>query len=66
MAHEFAEKHGYDVNADQELNAHALVNLESALFGEMIAAGGMTPQPLKEDACGRTSKLQIYWCEPGL
>ena len=23
VAHEFAEKHGYEVNADQELNAHA-------------------------------------------
>ena len=30
VAHEFAEKHGYEVDADQELNAHAVVNLGSA------------------------------------
>ena len=39
VAHEFAEKHGYEVDADQELQAHAVVNLGSALFGGMIAAG---------------------------
>ena len=39
VAHEFAEKHGYEVDSDQELNAHAVVNLGSALFGGMLAAG---------------------------
>ncbi len=29
VAHEFAEKHGYEVDADQELNAHAAANLVS-------------------------------------
>ena len=32
VAHEFAEKHGYEVDADQELNAHAVVNLGSGLL----------------------------------
>ena len=27
VAREFADKHGYEVDADQELNAHAVVNL---------------------------------------
>jgi SulP family sulfate permease len=54
VAHEFAEKHGYEVNADQELNAHALVNLGSALFGGMIAAGGMSASAVKEKAGART------------
>jgi len=54
VAHEFAEKHGYEVNADQELNAHALVNLGSALFGGMIAAGGMSASAVKEGAGART------------
>ena len=31
VAHEFAEKHGYEVDANQELNAHAVANLVSAL-----------------------------------
>ena len=54
VAHEFAEKHGYEVNADQELNAHALANLGSALFGGMIAAGGMSASAVKEGAGART------------
>ena len=54
VAHEFAEKHGYEVNADQELNAHALVNLGSALFGGMLAAGGMSASAVKEGAGART------------
>ncbi len=33
VAHEFAEKHGYEVNADQELNAHAVANIVSSFFG---------------------------------
>ncbi len=54
VAHEFAEKHGYDVNADQELNAHALANLGSGLFGGMIAAGGMSSSAVKEGSGART------------
>ena len=54
VAHEFAGKHGYEVNADQELNAHALVNLGSALFGGMVAAGGMSASAVKEGAGART------------
>jgi high affinity sulfate transporter 1 len=59
VAHEFAEKHGYEVNADQELNAHALVNLGSALFGGMIAAGGMSASAVKEGAGGRTQVANL-------
>jgi SulP family sulfate permease len=54
VAREFAEKHGYEVNADQELNAHAITNLASGLFGGMIAAGGMSASAVKEGAGGRT------------
>ena len=42
VAREFAEKHGYEVDPDQELNAHGITNLVSGLFGGMIAAGGMS------------------------
>jgi high affinity sulfate transporter 1 len=59
VAHEFAEKHGYEVNADQELNAHALVNLGSALFGGMIAAGGMSASAVKEGAGARTQVTNL-------
>jgi sulfate permease, SulP family len=54
VAREFAEKHGYEVNPDQELNAHAITNLASGLFGGMIAAGGMSASAVKEGAGGRT------------
>ena len=59
VAHEFAEKHGYEVDADQELNAHALVNLGSALFGGMIAAGGMSSSAVKEGAGARTQVTNL-------
>ena len=54
VAHEFAEKHGYEVDPDQELNAHAVVNLASGLFGGMIAAGGMSSSAVKEGAGARS------------
>ena len=54
VAHEFAEKHGYEVNADQELNAHAVANLVSALFGGMLAGGSMSASAVKEGAGARS------------
>ena len=55
VAHEFAEKHGYEVNADQELNAHAVANLVSALFGGMLAGGSMSASAVKEGAGARVA-----------
>jgi high affinity sulfate transporter 1 len=54
VAHEFAEKHDYEVNADQELNAHAVANLASALFGGMLAGGSMSASAVKEGAGARS------------
>lgn len=59
VAHEFAEKHGYEVNADQELNAHALSNLASALFGGMLAAGSMSASAVKEGAGARSQMANL-------
>jgi MFS superfamily sulfate permease-like transporter len=50
VAREFAEKHGYEVDPDQELNAHGIVNLASGFFGGMIAGGGMSATAVKEGA----------------
>ena len=50
VAHEFADKHGYEINADQELNAHAMTNIASAFLGGMIASGGMSSSAVKEGA----------------
>ena len=54
VARQFAEKHGYEVNPDQELNAHALANLASAVLGGMIAGGSMSASAVKEGAGART------------
>ena len=54
VAREFGEKHHYEVDADQELTAHAFTNLLSGLFGGMIAAGGMSASAVKEGAGART------------
>jgi len=59
VAHEFAEKHGYEVDADQELNAHAVVNLGSALFGGMLAAGSMSSSAVKEGAGARSQVANL-------
>ncbi len=54
VAREFAEKHGYEVDPNQELNAHGITNLASGLFGGMIAGGGMSASAVKEGAGART------------
>jgi len=33
VAHEFADRHGYEVDANQALKAHAATNILSSLFG---------------------------------
>jgi high affinity sulfate transporter 1 len=59
VAREFAEKHHYEVDPDQELVAHGVTNLVSGLFGGMIAAGGMSASAVKEGAGGRTQLANL-------
>lgn len=59
VAHEFADKHGYEVNANQELNAHAVANLLSAVFGGMLAAGSMSASAVKEGAGARSQVTNL-------
>ena len=59
VAHEFADKHGYEVDADQELNAHAATNILSSLFGGMLAAGGMSGSAVKEGAGAQTQVANL-------
>jgi SulP family sulfate permease len=59
VAREFADKHGYEVDADQELNASAVVNVASALLGGMIAGGGMSSSAVKEGAGARTQVANL-------
>ncbi len=59
VSREFAEKHGYEVDPDQELNAHAAANLVSAFFGGMIAAGSMSASAVKEGAGARSQVANL-------
>lgn len=59
VAREFAEKHGYEVNPDQELNAHALANLASGLLGGMAASGIMSASAVKERAGARSQVANL-------
>jgi sulfate permease, SulP family len=59
VAHEFAEKHGYEVDADQELRAHGVVNLVSGLLGGLIAGGSMSASAVKEGAGARTQVTNL-------
>jgi len=47
-AREFAEKHGYEVDPNQELNACAAANLVSGVVGGMIAGGSLSASAVKE------------------
>lgn len=59
VSHEFAERHGYEIDADRELGAHAVSNLASGLVGGMIAAGGMSGSAVKEGAGARTQVANL-------
>jgi high affinity sulfate transporter 1 len=59
VAREFAEKHGYEVDPNQELRAHGVANLVSGFFGGQIAAGSMSGSAVKEGAGGRTQVANL-------
>ena len=48
VAREFAEKHDYEIDPNQELIAHGFSNIASGLLGGMITAGGMSASAVKE------------------
>ncbi|MFN8132616.1 MAG: SulP family inorganic anion transporter [Solirubrobacteraceae bacterium] len=59
VAHEFADRHGYEIDADQELNAHGAANLLSGLLGGLIAAGSMSASAVKEGAGARSQVANL-------
>jgi sulfate permease, SulP family len=54
VAREFAEKHDYTIDPNQELRAYGVVNLVSGFLGGMIAGGSMSGSAVKEGAGART------------
>jgi len=62
VAREFAERHGYRVDADQELRAHAGVNLATSVVGGMVASGGMSGTAVNDGGGARTPvSLLVAW-----
>jgi high affinity sulfate transporter 1 len=59
VAREFADKHGYEIDSNRELTAHGATNFVSALFGGMIAAGGMSGSAVKEGAGAHTQVANL-------
>jgi high affinity sulfate transporter 1 len=59
VAREFAEKHGYEIDPDQELYAHAFVNLASGFLGGMLAGGSMSASAVKEGAGARSQVANL-------
>jgi sulfate permease, SulP family len=59
VAREFGEKHGYEIDANQELNGHAVANLVSSVFGGMIAAGSMSATAVKDEARARSQVANL-------
>ncbi len=59
VAHEYADKHDYEIKPNQELNSFAAINLVSGLFGGQIAGGSMAPSAVNDGAGGRSQVAGI-------
>ena len=59
VAQDCADKHAYEIKANQELNAFALVNLATGLFGGQIAGGSMAPSAVNDNAGGRSQLASL-------
>ena len=59
VAREFGEKHAYEIDPNQELTAHAMVNFASSLLGGMIGAGSMSQSAVKESAGAHTQAANV-------
>ena len=59
VAQDYADKHGYEIDANQELNSFAVVNLATGLFGGQIAGGSMAPSAVNDNAGGRSQVVSL-------
>jgi high affinity sulfate transporter 1 len=59
VARQFADKHHYEVDPDQELRALGAVNVVSGLFGGQLAGGGMSASAVKEGAGARSQMANL-------
>lgn len=59
VAQNYADKHDYEINANQELNSFALVNIAAGMFGGQIAGGSMAPSAVNDNAGGRSQVVSL-------
>ncbi len=59
VAQNYADMHDYEINANQELNSFALVNIAAGLFGGQIAGGSMAPSAVNDNAGGRSQVVSL-------
>ncbi|ULQ56112.1 SulP family inorganic anion transporter [Flavihumibacter rivuli] len=64
-ARTFAIKHGYDVNARQELLSMGFANLGTAFFSGYVVAGGLS-QSTVNDKSGAKTPLSLIFCSAAL
>jgi SulP family sulfate permease len=54
LARDFAEKHGYEINADQEIAALGASNISAGFFQGMVVTSAITRSTILDDAGART------------
>jgi sulfate permease, SulP family len=54
LAREFADKHGYEIDADQEIAALGASNVSAGLFQGMVVTSAITRSTILDDAGART------------
>ena len=59
VEHQYADKHDYEIDPNQELNASAVINLASGLFGGQVAGGSMAPSAVNDGAGGRSQVVSL-------
>ena len=59
VAHEYADKHDYEIDSNTELGAYSAVNLASGVFGGQIAGGSIAPSAVNDGAGGRSLVAEL-------
>ncbi len=59
VAHEYSDKHDYDIDSNTELGAYSVINIASGLFGGQIAGGSIAPTAVNDGAGGRSLVAEL-------
>ena len=59
VAHEYSDKHDYDIDSNTELGAYSAINIASGLFGGQIGGGSIAPSAVNDGAGGRSLVAEL-------